>query len=92
MKFKRAPIVIAENHKVLKKGCKIHFKIGHYYRHPGSGDMAILAWVKTTLWGLGLLAECANNNSHCVMVVGEDEDSAQGWAEITEQEWLVNFS
>lgn len=54
--------------------------------------MAIIAKVKTTLWGEALLAECAGTKGHTLIAVGQDQTSAQNWFEITETDWMKNFS
>ena len=69
---------------------KMTFKIGKFYRHTSGRCLHILCRQDTTMWGSTLIAEGSHSSN--LQPVGGDEDASANWSEITQQEWLVNFS
>jgi predicted methyltransferase MtxX (methanogen marker protein 4) len=71
----------------------MYFEPGKYYKHSSGKMMHTLAIVDSTLYGRTLIAEEASEHGHMFIPVGIDsEDYAQNYVEITEQEWMTNFS
>jgi len=88
----RANIVDHKSRIITKEEKPLRFEIGKYYRHPWSEDMAILCFAETTAYGKTLIAETAGKHNSGVRCVGYDDDGyAQGWYEITAEDWEGNF-
>lgn len=70
------------------------FEIGKCYEHTTKKQMKIIGEAKSTGYGMGdgktLVGECAGESNF--MPVGSDEAAAENWHEITEEEWMKNFS
>lgn len=66
------------------------FEIGKYYRHTGGSEIAVLGELNTTLYGLTLIVEEAGVNGF--KPVGRGPEATVNWVEITQEEWLKNFS
>lgn len=65
------------------------FEIGKYYRHTTGHELAILCEAETTIRGKGLVAE--TNGRDELTLVGESEENAVNYTEITKKEWMKNF-
>lgn len=68
------------------------FEVGKCYWHQaGRGmSMKILGYLDTTLWGKNaLIAETDDNR---LIAIGKEESAAVNWHEITEYQWMLNFS
>ena len=68
------------------------FEIGKFYMHSTGEMMAILGRLPTTMYGDCLIAEVAGKYNHSIKAIGSDVDSAANWVEVTQEEWLANFS
>lgn len=66
------------------------FEIGKFYRHTGGEEIAILGEINSAMYGNCLVGE--SNVRTCFKPIGRDEDSTVNWVEITEEEWMKNFS
>ncbi len=65
------------------------FEVGKVYKHTTGIQIKILNEVDTTVHGKCLVAE---NVSGDLFPVGSDESNAANFTEITEAEWMNNFS
>jgi len=66
------------------------FEIGKAYRHTGGREIKIVGEVNSTMYNNCLVAE--ENCSIGFIPIGRDEGAAVNWVEISEEEWLKNFS
>ena len=66
------------------------FEVGKCYRHTTGEELQIVGQVDTTLYGNCLVAE--SSNSEDLKPVGKDESATDNWVEITQEEWMKNFS
>lgn len=65
------------------------FEIGKCYQHTTGSQIKIIGEVNSTLYGDSLMAEESDGSFR---PVGKTEDNAANWREITEEEWMKNFS
>ena len=66
------------------------FEIGKYYRHSSGKEIAILGEVDTTMYGKVFVAE--SNRESNLRPVGQSNDHARDWVEISKEEWMKNFN
>lgn len=66
------------------------FELDKYYRHTTGYEIHILCEGETTLRGKGLIAE--TNGKEELTIVGNKEENAINFIEITKEEWMKNFS
>lgn len=64
------------------------FEVGKYYRHTTGKEISVIGELKTTMYGITLIAETSNG----LETVGKDSSCAVNWTEISESEWMKNFS
>jgi hypothetical protein len=64
------------------------FELGKFYKHATGKQISIVCKAKTTMYGNTFLAEQSDRSDF--MPVGFDTDDH--WEEITEEEWMRNFS
>ena len=76
----------------MKKETKEFFEIGKSYKHTTGIMVRILCEAETTMWGNTFIAEEAGKYGHGLISVGNDIDCNVNWTEITEDEWMTNFS
>jgi len=74
-----------------KKENNMLFEIGKCYEHITGVRMKILCEAETTQWGNTLIAE-EGKHGHGLISVANDIDCNVNWTEITEDEWMTNFS
>lgn len=67
------------------------FKLGKCYRHTTGHEIKVIGVVDSTLYGMGLMAE-TNKHSERFQRVGNTEDHSVNYIEISEEEWMKNFS
>jgi hypothetical protein len=68
------------------------FEIGKCYRHTAGSEMKIIGEADSTLFGKTLIGENCGKETQMFTAVGRAEDHAVNWTEITEEEWMKNFS
>jgi len=66
------------------------FKIGKYYEHMTGAVIHIIGSLNTTLYGMTLIAECANRDE-IFMAIGPDSSATANWVEVDEEEWSSYF-
>lgn len=64
------------------------FEIGKCYEHNSGSQMKIVGKCNTTIYGECLIGENANGN---LEPIGNTEEHAINFFEITEEKWLSNF-
>ena len=69
---------------------ELSFKVGKAYRHSSGCEMKIIGWANTTVHGDACMI--AEEKSGHLKPVGSDPDAAVNWKEISEDEWMKNFS
>lgn len=69
----------------------MQLEVGKCYRHTSGMEMSIIGIVETTLSGWAGVAERTDNHD-LAMVALNDEDAGIEWEEITEEEWMKNFT
>lgn len=67
------------------------FEIGKCYRHTTGHEIKIVGLLNTTMYGVTLMAECVGTREE-FMPVGSDESATQNYIEISNEEWMKNFS
>jgi hypothetical protein len=70
-------------------GGPMKFEVGKCYQHNGGSQIKVIGEVNSTIYGNCLMAEHSDGRFY---PVGQTEDNAVNWHEITEEEWLKNFS
>lgn len=65
------------------------FELGKVYQHTTGIQMKIVGEANTTLYGKCLVGE---DNYGKLKPIGADSSNAENWIEITEDEWMKNFS
>ncbi len=70
---------------------KIKFELGKYYTHTTGFMLNPICFANTTLYGDNVLIAESTDNSD-LMVVGQDEASAENFQESTKEEWMKHFS
>lgn len=74
-----------------RKGWEVMvFEIGKCYKHKTGEEIKVIGELETTLYGKALIAE--SGDSSLFSAVGRTEDCSVNWTEITEEEWMKNFS
>lgn len=66
------------------------FEVGKCYKHPSGEQIKIVADANTTLYGDCFIAE--SNKNHDLLPMGKEESFTVNWSEITEEQWMENFS
>lgn len=67
------------------------FEIGKKYRHTTGTEISVVGRLQTTMYGNTLIAECVKTFEDLI-TVGSDESATANWSEITDKEWMDNFS
>lgn len=71
----------------------MRFEPNKFYKHTCGHTIHTTEIVNTTMWGETLIAESSTKRGHDLIAVGIDNDSyAEYWVEITEEEWMTDFS
>lgn len=65
------------------------FELGKVYQHTTGIQIKIVGEASTTLYGECLVSE---DYYGTLKPVGTDTSNAENWFEITEDEWMKNFS
>jgi len=68
------------------------FEIGKCYKHTTGIMLKIVCEAETTMWGNTLIAEEEGKYGHGLTTVGNNANCNDNWSEITEEEWMTNFS
>jgi hypothetical protein len=67
------------------------FEIGKKYRHTTGTEISVIGRLQTTMYGNSLIAECVKTHEDLI-VVGSYESATANWSEISNDEWMDNFS
>lgn len=69
----------------------MELEVGKCYRHSSGKEISIVGVLNTTMYVWGGIAE-QSDRSDFTGVQLNDEDAGVGWEEITEEEWMKNFT
>jgi hypothetical protein len=65
------------------------FELGKCYRHTTGEEMKIVGEMESTLYGNCLVGE---NDLGKFNSIGKEEWNGENWEEISENDWMKNFS
>lgn len=68
------------------------FELGKFYKHTTGRTLSIVGLAETTMWGRTFVGEEIKNEGMSILIaVGNCEDNAVNYIEITKEEWMKNF-